>query len=391
MPQLAPSSIAIRTMPSFSIAQVQNASLLSSPPPSSPVPVAVVFGGTSGIGRGIAGSLAAHLNGRLHLVIVGRDVRAAQSVLDGLPRVDGALREFVRCDIGLLVNVVQACERVREVLSREGRINYLVLTAGWSAWGHHGITEEGLDKALEMRFYYRALVTTQLIPLLAAAADAKQPAHIMSVLAACAHHERPRSRAHRRHRPRKPREHHPPAPGERQRHSRRRPLDAHVRRVHRRVVRPQCSIWQRPTPRSPSRTSTPGPSSPPALALDFRFPHPLAPLAWLFAFLVKHAPSLVNAVEVRECAEHMVFALLSPGTKGEGKVGGGLYICDRYGDVLGERHFVVGEGIGREGKEPGVLNGEKLKGFGPSEVGVHAVVEHTKAVFDRVLGGRTSK
>lgn len=96
---------------------------------TSHVPVAVFVGGTSGIGQGMAEVFAEHTKGDSHIVIVGRNRTAAESILAALPKPESGSvgREFVQCDVSLMKNVQNATQ---DILARYPKINYLIMSPG---------------------------------------------------------------------------------------------------------------------------------------------------------------------------------------------------------------------------------------------------------------------
>jgi NAD(P)-dependent dehydrogenase (short-subunit alcohol dehydrogenase family) len=113
-------------------------------------PVAVVVGGTGGIGAAIARVLGTHLHGELDVVLVGRSEAGARAVLDALPAPSAStskapppLREFVRCDATLMRDIARASGDIRAKL---GRVNYLVLTPGVLTLAGRDETDEGIDR-----------------------------------------------------------------------------------------------------------------------------------------------------------------------------------------------------------------------------------------------------
>ena len=149
---------------------------------SSP-PVAVIVGGTSGIGQGMAEVLARHRNGQVHLIIVGRNQDAASKIFAGLPKTDEQsswTREFVKCDVTLMRNVHAAAQ---EILSKHDKINYLVLSTGFLATKRIE-TAEGNDAGLCAFYYSRWKFIDELLPALRKATEAGEEARILSVLAA---------------------------------------------------------------------------------------------------------------------------------------------------------------------------------------------------------------
>lgn len=168
-------------MPSLSTAISSNA--LFSP---SYIPVAVFVGGTSGIGQAMVEVFARHTSGRAHIIIVGRNSKAAQTTLASLPKsaVEGdpeIRREFISCDAFLMKNVKAATD---ELLGRLPKINFLVVSQGYASFGGRDETEEGIDKAMALRYYSRWKFIYELMPLLRKARDAGEEAKVMSVLAA---------------------------------------------------------------------------------------------------------------------------------------------------------------------------------------------------------------
>ncbi|KAJ7064258.1 hypothetical protein C8F01DRAFT_1022271 [Mycena amicta] len=327
------------------------------------IPVAVFVGGTSGIGQGIAEALCTHLLGRLHVVLVGRDEVQAGRVLSSLVPASavGPIRAFVKGDVGLLSSTQTACEAVQHVLASEGlkRIDYLVLSAGYNSWSRHGITREELDLHLQMRYYYRALVATQLMPLLEAVSSSRPPTHIMSILGTgftsavdlnnLGNTVKPRNGSFRLclH-------------GIQASHVYTDAGFAHLAATH-----PALSFTH----------AHPGAVLTAALKLDL--PGILgALLNFAMNWCVHHTPQLIGAVPPSECGEHMVWAL--------GDAECGVELRDRYGDVISRKQFSKGEGIG-EGMEPGMLNDTSMKGYSPSDLAVHVIITHTQDVFARVL------
>ncbi|KAF7336901.1 hypothetical protein MVEN_02126400 [Mycena venus] len=171
-------------MPSLAVAEASNAAFCPSY-----IPVAVVVGGTSGVGQAMAEALARQTNGRAHIIIVGRNATAAAEILATFPKptdsdADGWAHEFVQCDALSMASVRAVCA---SLLSRLKRINFLVITAGGPA-GNSLLdcyeTPEGLNAHLAMRYFMRYLFTKELLPLLVSAKEMGQHAHVMTVLGA---------------------------------------------------------------------------------------------------------------------------------------------------------------------------------------------------------------
>lgn len=113
------------TMPSLAASRTANASYAF---PAAPV--AIFVGGTSGIGQAVAQALARYTDGQLHLIIIGRNRAAAESIFATLPKpaLPAARYEFIECDATLMRNVAATTS---ELLARLPKVNYLVLSSGY--------------------------------------------------------------------------------------------------------------------------------------------------------------------------------------------------------------------------------------------------------------------
>jgi len=110
-------------MPSFSVAQSTNASY--APSYTSTV---LITGASSGIGETITKSLADHLHGRAHLILVGRNHTAAEAIIATLPTsVKSSTYEFLACDMSLMKNVHALA---KDLLERLPKLNFFVHYAG---------------------------------------------------------------------------------------------------------------------------------------------------------------------------------------------------------------------------------------------------------------------
>ncbi|KAJ3776241.1 NAD(P)-binding protein [Lentinula raphanica] len=147
------------------------------------IPVAVFVGGTSGIGRGIAEAFARHTKGNAHIIIVGRNRAAAESIIASFPQPTSpiAKHEFIQCDVSLLKNVRQTTS---DILTRYAKINFLVLTAGVLDLTRKNITEDGIEVSTALAYYSRWKFIYDLAPSLAKAREDDEEAKVLSVLSA---------------------------------------------------------------------------------------------------------------------------------------------------------------------------------------------------------------
>ncbi|KAJ7203545.1 hypothetical protein GGX14DRAFT_461446 [Mycena pura] len=342
-------------MPSLQIVKLSNASFAPAY-----APVAVFVGGTSGVGQGMAEGFARYVGGRAHIIIVGRNEHAAADIIASFPRPATAewTHEFVPCDVSVMANIRAACAEIR---AKVRRVNFLVITAGYSSMVNVAITTEGLDMHLAMRYYQRFVFIEELLPLVRAAHELGQDAKVMSVLGAG-------------------------------RGTPSRPLDlANLgNTVKPRTGRFTVALRSMITSsgytdamlahfaaQNPGIAFThihPGVVRTPGLHVDFD--GLLTPLSWLLNWLVP-----LFAVSQDECAEHMLHALFT-GARG-------LFIRDRYGNAVSAKEFDAQVELG-DSEETSVLDGTPMPGYGASDCGVHAVVAHTEAVTAvRAVAART--
>ncbi|KAJ6526673.1 hypothetical protein B0H19DRAFT_1243430 [Mycena capillaripes] len=335
-------------MPITAVAKVSNTAFSLSY-----LPVAIFVGGTSGVGQGMVEAFARYVEGRAHIIILGRNEHAAAEIIARLPKpnegdASGWKHEFIACDVSLMAHVRAACAEIR---TKVERINFLVMTAGYNSMVNIAITSEGLDLHLAMRYYQRYVFIKELLPLVKAAQAFSQAAKVMSVLGAG-------------------------------RGSPKRPIDLEnlgntvKPREGRFTVALRSMIISSGytdamlahfASQNPAIAFThihPGVVRTSALHVDFD--GLLTPLSWILNFIL---PFL--GVSQDECAEHMLYALFTNER--------GLFICDRYGDAHSQLAFEVPVELG-ENRETSVLNGVPMTGYGASDLGVHRIVAHSEAV-----------
>ncbi|CAF3994063.1 unnamed protein product [Rotaria sordida] len=132
-------------------ATASNARILSSL--KSP-PNVVVVGGTAGIGRAIALSIAQHCPSA-NITIVGRNESAANAILPQL----GSNPKFIRADVSLMSEIRTTTKKINDV-------DMLILTQGILTMTGRTPTTENIDNKLALHYYGRILFVQELLPLL---------------------------------------------------------------------------------------------------------------------------------------------------------------------------------------------------------------------------------
>ncbi|KAH8833100.1 NAD(P)-binding protein [Flagelloscypha sp. PMI_526] len=165
-------------MPSLRTVRAENANF-------SPkcVPVAIFVGGTSGVGQGMVQAFAKYTKGNAHIIIIGRNKDAADSIISTFPKPTSpsAKHEFIQADISLMANIHSTTS---QLLSTLPKINFLIMSPGILSLSGRNETSEGIDKKLALHYYARFAFTHDLLPLLKKAEESGEDAKVYSVLGA---------------------------------------------------------------------------------------------------------------------------------------------------------------------------------------------------------------
>ncbi|KAJ7288694.1 hypothetical protein C8J57DRAFT_1116253 [Mycena rebaudengoi] len=334
------------------------------------VPVAVFAGGTSGIGQEMAELLARQTQGKVHIILIGRNKAAAHKIFARFPTpcttaVDGIVwkREFVYCDASSMAAVGDTCAALR---SRLSHINFLVMTAGGSSLTTSSVTDEGLDHDLAVRYYSRYLWIRELLPLIHNAQRKGQHARVMSVLGAGMGVKIPPEDINL----------------DQARHDTIRVLKGAMlsfagvkATLYSAAYNDAMMVWF--SAQHPSLSFThihPGFVKTGAYA-DIWFGWLLSPLSGLL-----HLYGWFAASTAADCAQYMTYGLLD----GEQ----GLFLRGPTGDIVSSHVFKFnseGLKLGFDVTAPtahqtGVLNGVQMKGYGGSDAGVKALMEFTERI-----------
>jgi len=141
---------------------------------------AIVVGGTSGIGRGIAMRLA---QADVSVIIVGRNEDSGQEAvqeMQTLAKSKDSHFSFVKCDVQELRNVKDFVAKFNEGHST---LDFLVLSQGIATIQGRTETKEGLDQKMSLHYYSRMEFISQLLPAL----EKAESSRVLSVLSGGVH------------------------------------------------------------------------------------------------------------------------------------------------------------------------------------------------------------
>jgi hypothetical protein len=138
---------------------------------------AIVVGGTSGIGTGIALRLA---RANVSVTIAGRNEERGQQVVEQMKQLGEGEHRFVQLNAEQLGSVKSFAE---EYAKQNDKLDYLVMTQSIATIAGFTATSEGLDRKMSLHYYSRIALIDRLMPLLANSQDAR----VLSVLSGGVH------------------------------------------------------------------------------------------------------------------------------------------------------------------------------------------------------------
>ena len=142
-------------------------------PGAADAPVALVTGGTDGIGRATAAELARR---GFAVLVHGRDAARAGAVADAI-RADGGVARPVVADLARLADVARLAAEVRDgAQDAAPRLDVLVNNAGVAFRGARHLTTDGFELTFGVNHLAHFLLTLELLPLLEATGRARAAA-----------------------------------------------------------------------------------------------------------------------------------------------------------------------------------------------------------------------
>lgn len=145
--------------------------------------LALVCGGTSGIGRGIAVELARSKD--VTVIICGRNQTVGEEIVVEMKKLSPEYNhEFIQLDAFMMKNIKEFCNT--NFIEKKRSINYLVMTQGMATIASRSETTEGIDKKLALHYYGRMQMINSLIPVLDDGGKEKD-VRVLSVLSAGIH------------------------------------------------------------------------------------------------------------------------------------------------------------------------------------------------------------
>ena len=142
---------------------------------------AIVVGGTSGIGMGMALRLS---KSNIDVTIVGRNNKRGLEIVEEMKVKSNGVGKynFIECDTFLLNNVKNVVDKYTET---NNKLDYLILTQGMATIQGRTETSEGIDQKLALHYFSRVTFMKLLAPLLNQSEDPR----VVSVLSGGVHTE----------------------------------------------------------------------------------------------------------------------------------------------------------------------------------------------------------
>lgn len=141
-------------------------------------PVGVFVGGTRGIGESTACEFA-KCTIKPTIYLVGHDTERGAAVSTRIRTLNADAKvHFLQHD---LIYIEQAQRLANTIRNSEDKINVISVSQGYQSHQPRSVTSEGIDEKLALAYYSRWTIINMLINLVQKAADAGEPARVLTV------------------------------------------------------------------------------------------------------------------------------------------------------------------------------------------------------------------
>ncbi|KAG7117069.1 putative oxidoreductase bli-4 like protein [Verticillium longisporum] len=131
--------------------------------------VAVVTGGSQGIGYGVTHTLLTHNIGKLYSLSTDKEVieGAKEAIAKELGQEVADRTHFIQCDLSDWPRVMEVAEQIKK---ENDRLDILVNNAGRGIMPHE-LTESGVDRQMAINHMGHVVLTSHLLPLMKSTAE----------------------------------------------------------------------------------------------------------------------------------------------------------------------------------------------------------------------------
>jgi NAD(P)-dependent dehydrogenase (short-subunit alcohol dehydrogenase family) len=141
--------------------------------------VAVVTGGSEGIGFGVTHTLLSHNISKLYILSVSKDVvdGAQQAIAKDMGDATAQRTVWMQCDLSDWKRVKEVAEKIKE---SESRLDILVNNAGRGIMTYQ-LTDYGVDRHMALNHMGHVVLTSHLLPLMKKTAESGNVVRIVNL------------------------------------------------------------------------------------------------------------------------------------------------------------------------------------------------------------------